>query len=140
MLSMEFIRNNPEKVKAAARDKRADVDIDALLALDARRREMVTTVGELRSEQNAASKSIAEKKKRGENLEETFRILRDVSDRVKALEAEQAELEAQMDAILIWIPNCPADTAPPGTDPAANNVIRRTWGEHREFAFEPKPH
>jgi seryl-tRNA synthetase len=139
MLAMEFIRNNPDKVKAAVRDKHANVDVDALLALDAQRRGLVQQADMLRAEQNAASKVIAEKKKHGESLDETFRALREVSDRVKALEAELGELERKMDGLLIWIPNCPSDATPAGED-STGNVIRRTWGERRKFDFEPKPH
>jgi len=139
MLSMGFVRNNPEKVKAAARDKAADVDVDELLALDAQRRELIQQVEGLRSEHNAASKSIAPKKKAGEDLTETFQLLRELSDRIKDLEAQLGELTRKVDDRLIWLPNCPADTAPEGTRPE-NNVLRRTWGERPQFGFEPKPH
>ncbi len=140
MLSLEFIRNNPEKVKAACRDKRADVDVDALLALDAQRRDLLHQVEELRSEHNAASKSVAPKKKAGEDLAATFRLLGELSDHIKRLEATLAELQAKLDALLLGVPNCPADAVPPGTDPAKDDVVRRTWGERRRFDFEPKPH
>ncbi len=140
MLSLEFIRDNAEKVKAAVRDKRADVDVDALLVLDARRRDLLHQVEELRSEHNAASKSIAPKKKAGEDLAATFKLLGELSDHIKGLEAALAELQTTLDGVLLWIPNCPADAVPPGTDPAKDNVVRRIWGERRQFDFEPKPH
>ncbi|MFP4057996.1 MAG: serine--tRNA ligase [Candidatus Brocadiia bacterium] len=139
MLGIEFIRENPQKVEAACRDKRADVSVDRILELDARRREKLHTVEELRSEHNAASKSVAEKKKRGEDLDDTFRLLKELSQRIKALEGELRALDEQLDGLLIRVPNCPADTAPPGPD-AQSNVVRRTWGEPREFAFQPRPH
>jgi len=139
MLPLEFIRTEPEKVKAAARDKRADVDIDALLAHDARRRELLHQVGELRSEHNAASRSIGPKKKAGEDLTETFRLLKEFSDRIKSVEADLKEATEEVERRLMWIPNCPADSAPEGTSPE-QNVVRRTWGDRREFDFEPKPH
>jgi len=140
MLSLAFIRENTEKVKAACRDKRATVDVDELLALDAQRRELLRKVEDLRSEHNAASKSIAPKKKAGEDLTATFKLLGELSDHIKSLEAEMAEIQARLDPLLLSVPNCPADTAPPGDDPARHNVVRRTWGERREFDFEPKPH
>ena len=139
MLSMEFIRENPDKVKAAARDKRSDVDIDGLLALDAQRRELLREVEALRGEHNAASKSIAPKKKAGEDLSATFKLLGELSDRIKGLEAQLNELTSRIDGTLLWIPNCPSDATPPGSGPE-QNIVRRTWGEHREFDFEPKPH
>ena len=139
MLPLDFIRENPDKVKAAARDKRANVDIDELIALDAQRRELLHEVEDLRSEHNAASKSVAPKKKAGEDLAATFKLLGELSDRIKGLEGRLGELQAKLDGVLLWIPNCPSDTTPPGTTPE-ENVVRRTWGGHREYAFEPKAH
>jgi len=139
MLSMDFIRANPDKVKAAVRDKRAAVDVDALLALDAERRALLTQVEELRSEHNAASKAIGPKKKAGEDLADSFRLLGELSDRIKRLEAQLDALTEKINAVLIWVPNCPADSAPPGAGPE-DNVVRRTWGERRVFDFEPRPH
>lgn len=139
MLSMDFIRANPDKVKAAVRDKRAAVDVDALLALDAERRALLIQVEELRSEHNAASKAIGPKKKAGEDLADSFRLLGELSDRIKRLEAQLDALTEKINAVLIWVPNCPADSAPPGAGPE-DNVVRRTWGERRVFDFEPRPH
>ena len=139
MLSMDFIRENPDRVKAAARDKRAAADVDEILALDVQRRDLLHQVEELRSEHNAASKSIGPKKKAGEDLAETFKLLGELSDRIKGLEARLGELQAQLDGLLLYVPNCPFDGVPAGTAPE-DNVVRRTWGEHREFDFEPKPH
>ena len=139
MLALDFIRSNPDKVKAAVRDKRSDVDIDRLLGLDAERRGLIQTVEELRGERNAASKSIAAKKKAGEDLQDTFAVLRELSDRVKGLEGQLAELEEKVNALLLEVPNCPSDTSPDGTDPEAN-VERKTWGEPRQLDFEPKAH
>ncbi|MFW6162655.1 MAG: serine--tRNA ligase [Planctomycetota bacterium] len=139
MLPLDLIRENPERVKAAARDKHVDADVDALLALDAERREMLHTVEELRSERNAASKTIAAKKKAGEDLSETIASLRELSERIKGLEARLGEIEARLNEALLGLPNCPADSAPPGTSPE-ENVERHTWGEPPDFDFEPKPH
>ena len=139
MLSMDFIRDNPDRVKAAVRDKRANVDVDDLLALDAQRRELLHEVEELRSEHNAASKSIGPKKKAGEDLAATFRLLGELSDRIKGMEGHLGELQAKLDGLLLWVPNCPSEAAPQGTTPE-HNVVRRTWGEQRVFDFEPKPH
>lgn len=140
MLSLDYIRENPDAVRAACRDKRATVNVDDLLALDARRRDLLRKVEDLRSEHNAASKSIAPKKKAGEDLAATFKLLGELSDHIKSLEGTLGELQAKLDALLLCIPNCPADAVPPGNDPVKHNVVRRTWGERRSFDFEPKPH
>ena len=139
MLSLEFIRSNPERVKEAARLKKVDADVDEILRLDAQRRQLLHTVEELRSEHNAASRSIGPKKKAGEDLTETFELLRQLSERIKSIEAELKAVEERLEELLIWVPNCPAESAPKGTGPE-DNVVRRTWGQRREFDFEPKPH
>ncbi|HUT36497.1 MAG TPA: serine--tRNA ligase [Planctomycetota bacterium] len=139
MLSMDFIRENPDKVKAAVRDKRGGVNVDELLALDAQRRDLLHQVEDLRSEHNAASKSIGPKKKAGEDLAATFKLLGDFSDRIKGMEARLGDLQRELDARLLHVPNCPSDATPEGTTPEAN-VVRRAWGEPQQFGFEPRPH
>ena len=139
MLSIDFIRKNPQKVQAAVRDKRAGVDIDALLDLDVEHRALLHQVEDLRGERNAASKQIAEKKKQGQDPGDVVVSLRQLSDRIKGLEGQLGEVSAKMDTLLINIPNCPSDTSPEGTTPA-ENALRRSWGERRELGFEPKAH
>jgi len=139
MLSLDFIRQNPDKVRAACRDKKTDVDIDAVLDLDAQHRGSLHTLEEMRSEHNAASKSIAEKKKAGEDLAETFKLLKEGSQAIKAKETEVEELAARLSDLIMYIPNCPCDTAPEGTD-ETGNVPVRSWDEPKTFDFEPKPH
>ncbi len=75
MLSLDVIRKNPDKVRAACRDKNTDVDVDAILELDAQHRSSLHALEEMRSGHNAASKSIAAKKKAGEDLAESFQLL-----------------------------------------------------------------
>jgi len=139
MLSMDLIRTNPDKVKAAARDKKIDADVDALLALDAEHRELLHTVEELRGERNAASKSIAARKKAGEDVADTIASLGELSARIKALEGHLGDVEERLEAMLLGLPNCPSDTAPEGTRPE-DNVERHTWGEPPRLDAEPKPH
>jgi seryl-tRNA synthetase len=139
MLSLEFIRTNPDRVKAAARDKRAEVDIDAVLALDADRRARLQEVEKLRSELNAASKEVGEKKRRGEDASGVFATLRDISDRIKSIERELVGIGERLEPLLLRVPNVPSPTTPQGTSPE-QNVVRRTWGERRQFDFEPKAH
>jgi len=139
MLSMDLIRTNPDKVKAAARDKKIDADVDALLALDAEHRELLHTVEELRGERNAASKSIAARKKAGEDVADTIASLGELSARIKALEVHLGDVEERLEAMLLGLPNCPSDTAPEGTRPE-DNVERHRWGEPPRLDAEPKPH
>ena len=139
MLSLDLIRSDPARVKAAARDKKMDADVDAILALDAEHRELLHTVEELRSERNAASKSIAAKKKAGEDVTEIIGSLGEFSARIKGLEGQLSETEARLNDLLLGLPNCPADSAPEGTSPEDNVEVKR-WGQPPELDFEPKAH
>ncbi len=139
MLSLAYIRKNVEKVKAAARDKGADVDIDAVIALDAERRAQIQQVETLRSELNAASKQIGHKKRAGEDVSQILATLGQTKEQIKADEEKLRDVEERLNRLLLGIPNVPADTTPEGTKPEQNVVVRE-WGEPREFPFEPKPH
>jgi seryl-tRNA synthetase len=139
MLSLDYIRKNPDKVKAAARDKRCDVDIDHVLDLDARRRELIQEVESLRSEQNAASKQVGEKKRKGEDASDLLAALKETSNQIKTLDADLDGVQSKLDAVMLGIPNVPSDTAPEGATPEDNPVVR-TWGEPAELDFEPRAH
>lgn len=137
MLDLKFIRHDPEAVKAGARKKRIACDIDALLELDRRVREKNTLVDQLRSEQNAASKKIgqappaeraklAEEQKRGKSV-------------LKEREEELGRLAAELEALLLRVPNVPAAEVPEGKDDSENVEIKR-WSEPRRFDFTPLDH
>ena len=139
MLSLDFIRSRPDAVQAAAAEKRADVDIDALLALDEERRTLLQQVEALRSELNAASKQIGEKKRAGEDPSNVFQKLGATKAAIKELEEKLRAIEPQLQAMLLTVPNVPSDTSPPGKTPE-DNVVRSQWGAPPTLDFEPKAH
>lgn len=139
MLDIRFIRENAEAVKAAMINRNADVDVDALLALDTRRRELVAEVEDLKAARNKTSKSIGQMIKEGGNPEEIKAQVREMGDKISAMDDELRDVDAKLREALLYIPNMPSATTPIGKDENDNPIIR-TWGEKTILDFEPVPH
>jgi seryl-tRNA synthetase len=139
MLDMKFVRDNPEKVIEAVRKRNGELNLDEFLALDKERREITQQVEALKNERNTASKEIGKLKKAGENAEEKMAEVRAIGDKIAADDARLREIEARLKAIMLTIPNIPADDVPVGKSDADNPEVRR-WGEPRKFDFEPLSH
>jgi seryl-tRNA synthetase len=139
MLDVDRIRQNPELVRTAIASKGEKADVDAFLALDARRRELLGRVESLRSERNANSKQVAELKRSGENADAVIARTREISAEIKSLEGDLGELDEQFGTALLQFPNVPPDDTPIGRN-EGNNVEILHWGERATFDFEPKPH
>jgi seryl-tRNA synthetase len=141
MLDIAIIRDDPERVKAAFRDLN-DMDavprVDAILALDARRRELLQEVEALRAERNTLSKQIS---KLTDDAERQARIAdsKKLSGRISELDEEVNRVEAERDEHLMWVPNLPAEGVPVGPDESANVVVREE-GSLPTFDFDPLPH
>jgi seryl-tRNA synthetase len=134
VLDLKAIRREPDAVRAALARRGPDTGarIDALLALDARWRELTGELEALRAEQNAASKG-----RRGAPTEEERAQLQDLAARGRALSDQEARVKAERDAALALLPNLPAGDAPP-----EDTVIREvgpagaTGRDHLELAGE----
>jgi seryl-tRNA synthetase len=139
MLDIKTLRENPEAAKTKWASRGLDVDVQALLGLDERRRELITELEQLQYTRNASSKEIGLKKKAGEDASEAMAAVRAIGDQISALEKEKSEVIAQLDAQLLSLPNFPHASVPVGHSEADNPVIR-TWGTPVVMDFEPKPH
>ena len=141
MLDIKYIRENPDAVKKALVNRKAEADIDGLLNIDAARRAAITSAEELKSERNAASKKIGGLMKEGKKAEadaakEEVRI---IGDRIAALDEQVRELDEKILNTLLFIPNLPRPSVPVGKD-ETDNVVVRTFGEKKTFDFKIKPH
>lgn len=137
MLDIKFIRENVDRVKSAVNNKNKNIDIDKLLELDERRREIMTRLDEARAEQNKASAEIA--KASGVDREEMIKSVAELKERVKALEEELAPVAEEFAGLLYQVPNITDPAMPVGKDENENVVIRQV-GEKPSFNFEPKEH
>lgn len=139
MLDIRFIRENADAVKTAMKNRNADVDVDTVLALDVRRREIVAEVEGLKAERNKTSKNIGMMIKEGKDPEEVKAQVREMGDKISALDEELRDVDTKLRDSLLYIPNMPADSTPVGLTEDDNPVIR-SWGVKTELDFEPKPH
>ena len=139
MLDIKWIREEPEAVRAGLERRHATVAIDAVLALDERRRAAITQVDQLKQERNDVSRNIGELKKAGQDTAEIQAHTRALGEQIAALDAEVRQIEEEQRAMLLGIPNLPHASTPVGGG-AADNVVVREWGEKRTFDFEPKDH
>lgn len=138
MLDRKFLRENQELVTRAVALKNESVDIAAYYEKDAQRRAALQETESLAAEANLANKAISEKKKAGEDPAAAIAAMKEVSQRVKDLKARAAELEAEVEALYLRIPNLPHESAPEGGE--QNNRLERTWGEVRDPGFTVMPH
>jgi seryl-tRNA synthetase len=137
MLSLQFIRDNPDIVRKAAAEKKAALDVDRLLELDSAVRGLKSRIDELRRQRNEISASF----KTADPSERPA-----LGARAKAFGAEAAEAEAELggksaelDSLMLRVPNIPWEGAPVGPDESFNRVVR-TEGEKPSFDFEPLDH
>ena len=137
MLDIRFIREHPDLVQAGARKKHIDIDIRQLLDLDEQRRSLISKVESLKALRNKTSKEIPTLQ--GEARQEAIAAMKQVAEESRALEGPLREAEAAFEALMLRVPNVPADDVPEGlTD--ADNVVIKTWGELPRFDFTPRDH
>jgi seryl-tRNA synthetase len=139
MLDLNLIRENPDLVRTALKNRQLEVSpVDDILRLDEKRRSLLTQVEALKAERNVVSKEIGKMKDAAER-EKKIVSMRDVGDKISALDKEVAEVEAELHTVTSTIPNIPDERTPIGAS-EEENVVLRTIGQIPEFDFEPKPH
>jgi len=139
MLDLNLIRENPNLVRTALKNRQMETSpVDDILKLDEKRRSLLTQVEALKAERNVVSKEISKLKDAVER-EKKIAAMREVGNRIAALDKEVAEVEAELTAIASAIPNIPDERTPIGAS-EDENVVLRTVGQLPEFDFDPKPH
>ena len=139
MLDQRFVRNNPDVVKQAVANKNEQVDVDQFLDLDVRRRELLQTSESLKQQRNTVSDDIARMKRGGEDASGQIKEMREVSARIKGIDADLAAIQDRLHDMLARMPNIPHPSVPVGRDESANVEVRR-WGATPEADFERKAH
>jgi len=139
MLDLKFIRDNPETVRKTLLNKGVEADLEGLLQIDKRRRELLTQVEELKRLRNETSTEINKRKKAGEDTHEMIHRMREVGQQVKALDAQVVEAEDRVQELLYDLPNIYHQSVPLGKDESENPEVKQV-GKPPELDFPPKPH
>ncbi|MBI4300299.1 MAG: serine--tRNA ligase [Chloroflexi bacterium] len=135
MLSLQLIREIPALVRRHMARRGADAPIDAILVADVERRRLQTEADNLRAHRNEVSKQIGAMKQKPPEL---IAEMRQVGDRIKELDAQVATIEADLNALLLQVPNLVDDRVPSGADERSNVVVEAE--QPREQGFPARPH
>ncbi len=130
MYDLKFIRTNEELVRRAIAAKGEKADLDRILALDQRRRELLGEAEQLKAERNRRSQEIGKAKAAGREPADVIAAMRAVGDRIQALDSELAGVDQRLQDELQWVPNLPHADVPIGGE-EANREVRR-WGAPRQ--------
>ncbi len=139
MLDPRLIRNELEATAAQLARRGLKLDIEQISSLEARRKELQVAAEQLQSERNSRSKSIGKAKAAGEDIQPLLDEVADLGDKLKQAQDDLNSVQAELQQIILGIPNIPAPDVPEGNDEEDNREERR-WGTPREFGFEPKDH
>ena len=140
MLDIKRIREDYEGVKAAVEKRcKGDFGLSKVPELDAKRREILVKVEQMKNRQNTVSKEIPKLKKAGEDTSAIMAEMKELSADIKELDGEVAEIEKQLKDVLLGVPNTPYKDVQIGEDDSDNVELRR-FMEPKTFDFEPKAH
>ncbi len=141
MLDLNFVRDNLPLVEEKLRQRGMDpaAVLKDFREVDTSRRQAITEAETAKARRNKASEEIAKKKKAGEDASTAMAETKQLREKISAMEAMAADLDARLREILAGIPNLPHTSVPVGHS-ADDNVEVRRWGTPPKFDFTPKAH
>jgi len=137
MLDIKFIRENKDLVALAAKKKHIDFDVEKLIEVDDRRKEILKKVEEKRGEQNQASLEIV--RASGPEKANILEKMKFVKEELTSNEEKLKEVMKEWQGLMLQVPNVPDISVPDGVSDEQNLEVRK-WGELPKFGFEPKSH
>jgi seryl-tRNA synthetase len=141
MLDLKLIRSEPERVKRALARRGAAEQVDELLALDTRRRQLLPEVESAQAERKTLSKQIGEAKQAGNeaDAEQLMATVQGLKETIESGKEELERVEAELNRLVVSLPNLPDPEAPEGVT-EDDAVVLREVGERPQFDFEPRDH
>lgn len=139
MLDIQQLRNDLDNVVARLAARKFVFPAEEFKALESQRKTIQTNTENLQAKRNAASKQIGIAKSKGEDASAILAEVAGLGDELKAAESQLAEIQANMQALMLNVPNLPHESVPVGQD-ESQNVEARRWGTPRSFDFEVKDH
>jgi seryl-tRNA synthetase len=138
MLDIKFIRENKELIKEAARKKKIQFDVEALIKVDARRRDILSSIETRKAEQNRVSEDIV-KVADVEERENLIATMREVKTELQKDEEKIKDVMKEWQLLMVQVPNIPDMSVPEGDSDAENQEVK-VWGTKPTFDFAPKDH
>jgi seryl-tRNA synthetase len=139
MLDIKFIREHPDLVKEGIRKKGANDNIDHILMLDGRRRELLQSGESLKNRRNVASEEVGKLKRTGKDASQAISEMEKVKLEIKTIDDELKKVEGELGTLMLTVPNVPHPSVPEGRTPGDNLEISK-WGEPPVIDFKPRPH
>ncbi len=127
MIDLKLLRENSEKVKNGAASKNIDIDVESIMSIDAKLKELNIEVQDLRAERNIAAKN--------RDIERG----REIKTKLDELEPQLSSMEGELNALLLQIPAIPKDDVKKGVNDTENDVVKKV-GDVPQFSFKPKDH
>ena len=139
MLDMKIVRQDPEKIRKMLKDRDVQFNLDLLLQLDEKRRELIISTDSLRNKKNEMSIKISDAKKASKDASSQIQEMQSAGQELAKLEEIQHRTEADYEKLAFTLPNLLHESVPIGHDDSANKEIFK-WGEVPKFDFEIKGH
>ena len=135
MLDIKFIRENPEKIAEAAKNKNIEIEIDKLLQIDEKRRGLILKIDELQAKRNKLAKNAKGQKPTAKQIKEGKKL----KETSLQTDTEFKEIDKEYFSLMVKVPTIPSSDTPIGKDENENVEVYK-WGEPTKFDFEPKDH
>ncbi|MGI0004192.1 MAG: serine--tRNA ligase [Candidatus Nitrosotenuis sp.] len=139
MLDPKILKEKPELIRKMLKDRRVEFDLESLVGLDSKRRELIVKTDDLRKKKNIVSLEIASKKKVGQDAASSISEMQQVSQELATLESEQLKVDSDYNRLALSVPNLIHESVPIGPDDSANQEIRK-WGQIPKFDFKIRDH
>ena len=139
MLDLKFIRDNKDVVKKSIKDRFIKLDIEELLAIDSKKREILKELEALRHKKKVMSQEIGKKVAKREDVSQSKSEIKVISQKIGEFEPKMEELSKKLTDFMLSIPNIPHKSVPIGPDPGGNKLIKE-FGKPPKFNFEPRNH
>jgi seryl-tRNA synthetase len=139
MLDAKLIREKPDIVRDGLRKRGTTFDLDKLIRLDEKRRNLIKEVEAMKNQRNTTSDEIAKARQSGADSKDRIEDLRGLGRKIAGLEQELRVVEGEWEMMSLEIPNMPHASVPVGADEGQNDVVK-VWGGKPSFEFQPLPH
>jgi len=139
MIDLKILRENPDLIRGAVKNRGDSVDVEKIVELDVVRRKGIVDLEALRKERNRLSEEVGKLKKQGKNADELTEKAKKIGEEVKAIEERQKAVEIEFEKLVQWLPNIPHESVPVGKS-GPDNLFVRGLKEPPAYDFKPLPH